>query len=318
MTEARGRGAGWYRGDCHVHSTRSVAGELTPEELVRAARGAGLDFIAVTEHNCAAGDGDWARSAGGDLLVVLGEEVVTRAGHWLALGTRPGQVVDPDTPVERGVAEVRAVGGVCVAAHPYAPYPSGRFTYPVEDFDVVEVWNGLWASDLPWNADNGAALAQWGRGLAAGVRAGAWRPAMGNSDTHLAGQIGIPQTVVFAEELSAAAVLDGIRAGRSWVAGSAGVDMTFTATSGGRVAGVGERLATRGAPVETRVEVHGVPEATVTFHTDRGAVQVLTLPGAGECVVRWPTTARESTFVRVEVRRPDGYVAALTNPVILA
>ncbi|WP_433892243.1 CehA/McbA family metallohydrolase [Streptomyces sp. CA-111067] len=311
------RGAGWYRGDCHVHSTRSVGGELTPGELVRAARGAGLDFIATTEHNCAAADGDWARAAGDGLLVVLGEEVVTRAGHWLALGIRPGQVVDPDAPVEQGVAEVRAAGGVCVAAHPYAPYPSGRFTYPVEDFDVVEVWNGLWASDLPWNADNGAALAEWGRGLAAGVRAGAWQPAIGNSDAHLAGQIGVPQTVVFAEELTGAAVLAGIRAGRSWVAGSAEVDVTFTASCGGRVAGVGERLSARGAPVEARVEVHGVPGAVVTFHTNRGEVHGVTLAASGEGVARWVTTPGESTFIRAEVRAPDGPPAALTNPILL-
>ncbi|QHZ00065.1 hypothetical protein SSPS47_33755 [Streptomyces sp. S4.7] len=34
---------------------------------------------------------------------------------------------------------------------------------------------------------------------------------MGNSDTHLEGQIGIPHTVVLAEELSTAAILAGIR-----------------------------------------------------------------------------------------------------------
>jgi hypothetical protein len=34
--------------------------------------------------------------------------------------------------------------------------------------------------------------------------------------------------------------------------------------------------------------------------------------------VRWDTTAEESMFVRIEVRRPDGQVAALTNPIVLA
>lgn len=50
---AVGRGAAWYRGDCHVHSVHSD-GELTPEELAVRARAAGLDFIATTEHNSAA------------------------------------------------------------------------------------------------------------------------------------------------------------------------------------------------------------------------------------------------------------------------
>jgi hypothetical protein len=26
---------------------------------------------------------------------------------------------------------------------------------------VVEVWNGRWTSDRPWNADNEAAVAEW-------------------------------------------------------------------------------------------------------------------------------------------------------------
>ncbi|GAA1086458.1 hypothetical protein GCM10009579_04020 [Streptomyces javensis] len=64
----------------------------------------------------------------------------------------------------------------------------------------------LWASDQPWNADNAAALAEWGRGLAEGIHPGHWRSAMGNSDTHLEGRIGIPHTVVFAEDLSTPAV----------------------------------------------------------------------------------------------------------------
>jgi hypothetical protein len=79
--------------------------------------------------------------------------------------------------------------------------------FPLDGFDVIEVWNGLWTSDLPWNADNEAAVAEWGRSLAAGIHTGGWRPAMGNSDTHLRGQVAVPHTVVLAEELSAVRLL---------------------------------------------------------------------------------------------------------------
>nr|WP_230415571.1 hypothetical protein [Micromonospora tarapacensis] len=37
---------------------------------------------------------DWRRYAGDDLLVILGQEVTTRTGHWLALGLAPEQLVD--------------------------------------------------------------------------------------------------------------------------------------------------------------------------------------------------------------------------------
>ncbi|GAA1233783.1 hypothetical protein GCM10009665_25060 [Kitasatospora nipponensis] len=140
---------------------------------------------------------------------------------------------------------------------------------------------------------------------------------MGNSDTHLEGQIGIPHTVVFAEELSTEAVLAGIRAGRSWIAESADVDVSFAAHAEGRVAGVGERLATHGGQVEVHAAVRGVPAGTVSFHTDRGKVHRAPLPGDGAGAVQWDTTAESSAFVRIEVRHPNGHVAALTNPIIL-
>ncbi|MEV4414066.1 CehA/McbA family metallohydrolase [Catellatospora sp. NPDC049609] len=317
-----GRGRGWYRGDCHVHSTHSHGGELTPEQLAAAARAAGLDFIATTEHNTAGTHGLWGPHAGDDLLVILGQEVTTHTGHWLTLGIGAGQVVDwryrvRDDAIDEQLDRVHQAGGLCVAAHPHAPYPSGMFMYPFERFDVVEVWNGLWASDLPWNADNEAALAEWGRGLAVGVHSGRWRPAMGNSDVHLRDQIGTPHTVVLAEELSTEAILAGIRAGHSWIAESAAVALSFTATAGDRRAGVGERLKTGDEPVMVRVEVGGVPSGVVSLHTDRGRIRHETLPAGGSGVVEWPTSADESAYVRVEVRHPGGSMAALSNPVVL-
>ncbi|MBT2225610.1 PHP domain-containing protein [Nonomuraea sp. NEAU-A123] len=304
-----------------MHSVHSNGGELTPERLAAGAREAGLDFIATTEHNTSDAHAAWGSHATG-LLVILGQEVTTRTGHWLALGIDPGQVVDwryglRDDVVDRHLDQVRRAGGLCVAAHPHAPYPSGVFMYPFQKFDVVEVWNGLWTSDLPWNADNEAALAEWGRGLAADIHGGRWRPAMGNSDTHLEGQIGTPHTVVLAEELSTDAVLAGIRAGRSWIAESAAIELSLTVSAGDRSAGIGERLTTRDEPALVRVDVRGVPSGTVSFHTDRGKAHRESLPSDGSGAVEWRTSAAESAFVRVEVRHAEGRMAALSNPIIL-
>ncbi|BAJ26833.1 MULTISPECIES: CehA/McbA family metallohydrolase [Kitasatospora] len=315
-----GRGPGWYRGDPHVHSTRSD-GELTPAELVAAARAAGLDFLAATEHNAPMAAGSWAGLGGDDLLVLLGEEVTTATGHWLALGLRPGRLADwthrvGDPAFAEVLRGVRAEGGLCVAAHPHAPYPGGELMYPLESFDAVEVWNGQWSGDLPWQADNEASLAEWGRRLGADTLAGrpGWQPAVGSSDTHLPGRLGTPQTVVHAEELSAPAVLAALRAGRSWIAESAAVQLEFTAEAAGRSAAVGERLRTAGAPVELALRLSGVPDgSTVHFRTRRGRAH----RAPADALLRWHTDAAESGFVRIEVRRPDGRPAALTNPVLL-
>lgn len=182
---------------------------------------------------------------------MLGEEVTTNTGHWFALGIDPGQVVDWHHQAGGGLIDksldlVHRAGGLCVAAHPHAPYPSGSFMFSFQGFDVVEVWNGLWTSDRPWNADNETALAQWEQSLAADIPAGSWRPAMGNSDTHLDGQLGIPHTVVCAEELSTQAILDSVGSGHSWIAESPNVDVKFTVNVEGRIAGMGGQLATDG------------------------------------------------------------------------
>jgi hypothetical protein len=317
-----GRGRDWYRGDCHVHSSRSASGQLTPEQLAAAARASGLDFIATTEHNTADSYAAWGPLAGDDLLVILGQEITTATGHWLALGIEPGQAVEwrygvRDGVISRYLRQVHQAGGLCVAAHPHAPYLGGVFMYPFGGFDLVEVWNGLWTSDRPWNADNNAAVAEWGRSLAAGIRAGRWRPAMGNSDTHSEGQIAIPHTVVLADELSISAILAGLRAGRSWIAASAAIGLSLEVRAGDRVAGIGDELDTGGEPAVVRVVVSGVPSGTVSFHTERGTAHREFLPGAGPGTIEWRTSAAESSFVRVEVRDPGPQMAALTNPVIL-
>jgi len=295
---------------------------LTPEQLAAGARAIGLDFIATTEHNTSDTHGAWGPLAGDDLLVILGQEVTTQTGHWLALGIDPGQVVEwrygtRDDAVDRYLDQVHQAGGLCVAAHPHAPYPSGVFMYPFDRFDVVEAWNGLWTSDRAWNANNEAALAEWGRGLAADIHAGRWRPAMGNSDAHLEGQIGLPHTVVLAEELSTDTILAGIRAGRSWIAESAVIELSLTVSAADRSVGIAERLKTCDEPAVVRVEVCGVPSGTVSFHTDRGMVHRELLPNDGSGSIEWRTSAEESAFVRIEVRHPGGHMAALTNPVIL-
>ncbi|MFR9726267.1 hypothetical protein ACL02R_23310 [Streptomyces sp. MS19] len=130
----------------------------------------------------------------------------------------------------------------------------------------------------------------------------------GGSDAHLPGQLAHPHTVVHAEDLTTAAVLSGLRAGRSWIAASAAVELDVSAEASGRVAGIGERLAADGAAL-VRVTVAGVPGGTVTLHTEQGPAHRTTAE-----TVEWHTDA---AFVRAEVRHPDGKMAALTNPVVL-
>ncbi|MFD8520408.1 CehA/McbA family metallohydrolase [Streptomyces capillispiralis] len=323
---ARGRGRAWYRGDCHLHSWYSD-GRRTPAEIAALARAAGLDFINSSEHNTHSAHAHWADAAGDDLLVLLGEEVTTRNGHVVAVGTDPGTFVDwryraRDNRFGRFARQIRRAGGLVVPAHPHATCIGCAWKFGFGEADAVEVWNG------PWTPDDEVALADWDGMLAASVREGRdWIPAMGGSDAHRDPDVvGRPQTVVLADDLTREAIQDGIRAGRSYVAESQHVSLRFTA-SGGRAehAGIGERLRVdHDAPVTVRLEVSGAPRCTVRLVTDQGVLHTgAPLPVSGAGVVEWRTTASYAAYVRAELRHETalgplpGALAAFTNPIFL-
>ncbi|MDT9659169.1 CehA/McbA family metallohydrolase [Rhodococcus qingshengii] len=310
----------WFRGDCHIHSIYSD-GEQTPPELAETARLLGLHFVATTDHNTTAAHHAWQQeNIAQEFAVILGEEVPTPHGHWLALGLPPGHLVDWQYADVVGLHAQRDLvhdaGGICVVAHPYAPYPSGTFAYSHVGFDAVEVWNGTWESDLPWQADNERALAHWARQLVVDVPAGRWTPAIGNSDTHLRSQMGLPHNVVAAERLNTDDLLTSIKAGRTWISAATTVDLSFMATFDDQCAQIGDELDTHGKSATVQATVHGVPFGTVTIHTDAGPIHSESLPGSGTCELSRPVPPT-STFVRAEVRSRTGHMAALSNPVIL-
>ncbi|MCT2594750.1 CehA/McbA family metallohydrolase [Streptomyces sp. N2-109] len=320
----RGRGRDWYRGDCHLHTVHSD-GKRTPGEVAAAARAAGLDFLATTEHNTTSGHAAWAGLWGEDLLILCGEEVTTRNGHYLALGTEPGTFVDwryraRDDAYERYVRQIHRAGGLVVPAHPNCPFVGCQWKFGYEGADAVEVWNG------PWTPDDELSVAAWDNTLVADDD---WLPAMGSSDAHREGQeVGLPQTVVRAEDLSRRALLEGMRKGRSYLAESSAVTLKLSATGPrGEHAGIGESLGVPAdAAVTVRLEVTGAPSgATVRLLTDQGQLHAEPVPG-GSATVSWRTTASLARYVRAELRHPvrdgdtsglPGPMAAMTNPLWL-
>lgn len=322
-----GRPRGWFRGDCHLHTVHSD-GERLPEDVAAEARAAGLDFIVTTDHNTSSSHAAWGPLAGDDLLIVTGEEVTTRNGHYLALGAAPGEWVDWRYRARDGefagfARQVKEAGGIVVPAHPYCPDLGCAWKFGYPEADAVEVWNGT------WTLDDEAALATWDAMLVAppGER---WLPAMGNSDAHRASQvIGLPQNVVSADGLSRDALVAAIAAGRSWITESSGVSLDFSATSGAHRAGIGERLPVASdAPIQVSLALSGVPDAAVRFLSDQGRVLQASLPGSGSGTVTYRTTPSRAAYVRAEVRHPAagggmspdlalGPMAALTNPIFL-
>lgn len=318
---ARQRGRSTYRGDCHLHTVHSD-GKRTPVELVAAARAAGLDFIVSTDHNTSSAHLQWGTVATPDLLIVNGEEVTTRSGHWPALNLPVGHWIDwryrsrDPKDFQRFVDEVHHVGGTVVAAHPFAPCVGCTWEFDYEKADLIEVWNG------PWTLDDDATVTTWD-GL---LRTGHWIPAVGDSDAHNPDQVvGLPHNVVLADDLRADPLMAGLRAGHNWIAESSAVQLELSATDGRTTVGIGDRLRTgSGTPVTVAVTVGGVPGTSVRFLNQLGPQYAETVPASGVATVRWTTVPRYTDWIRVEVRRPvptqttPDTMVALTNPVFLS
>ncbi len=103
--------------DLHVHTRHSRDAKGTVLELANAAKSAGLDGFAVTDHDTVAGHAeirDASRETG--LLIVPGVEVSTRDGHLLALGIE--EAPEPEQPMLRTIKRIHAAGGVAIPSHP--------------------------------------------------------------------------------------------------------------------------------------------------------------------------------------------------------
>lgn len=213
--------ARWYAGDFHVHSRESGDATPTISENLDLAREVGLDFVMMSEHNTNSGLTLYGsiQPEYPDVLIVPGVEWTTYSGHANAIGAT--EWVDHKIGV-RGVTAAGAIesyhdqGALFSINHPTVP--GGNFCigcpWEIDDdpttIDGVEVQGGIWE-----------AIDFWEKEIEAGSRAAA----IGGSDDHRAGgatgpldsRIGSPTTMVFAESLSVAAIVDGVRAGRTVV-----------------------------------------------------------------------------------------------------
>ena len=317
-------GARWYRGDLHLHTVYSD-GERHPGELVSDSQAGGLDFIVSTEHNTNAANRVWPMCRTGSLLVIPGEEVTTRHGHWLAVGLSARAWVDwrdgpRDRVFPRFAAEVREAGGLVIAAHPAVPLPGSAWEFGFADVQALEVWNGR------WNVDDELSLRIWQRLLRRGRRVAA----VGGSDSHGKHQrVGSPQTAVHAGELSVCAIVDGLRHGRSYIARSRDVacELTASCSSGGAayMAGPGQTLRVLpGTAVTVTAVISGAAGTNAALITATGRAGRATVT-SGRARLQWELDAAASSkarFARLEVREAQGgrlgAMVALTNPVWLA
>ena len=306
---------GWYRGDLHVHTVYSD-GKYLSEEIVDLARDAGLDFFFSTEHNTSSANYIWGNYAPDDLLVIPGEEVTTRAGHWNALDLPTGKWIDwryrpDDDKLGRFVKQVHSYGGLAIVNHPEAPEGacggcSWGFGYG--PMDGMEVWNG------PWDLFDQFAVLAW-VGMLDGGR---FITAVGSSDAHRDPDvIGLGQTVVRAAGLSRDDIIAGIGRGRAYVAGDQSVALNLTASKGSTKAGIGGRLEVKkGANVTVTFTAAGAMGDLATLYLGEGVFMEPVPITSDDFTTTWTVTPKQARYVRVEIKAGTQMVA-LSNPIFL-
>jgi len=233
-TEAR-----WYAGDFHVHTHESDTWP-TIRETLEFTESVGLDFVMLSEHNTNSGltlygslQPDFP-----NLLIIPGVEWTTYAGHANAIGAIEWvdfKVGVRGVTVEGAIEAYQGQGALFSIDHPIVPGDNLCIGCPWEyDVDPTTI-DGLEAQGGIWDA-----VSYWEEMCAAGSHA----TAVGGSDDHAAGQgsgvlyspVGMPTTMVYAEELSVDAILEGVRSGRTVIKVNSPDDpMLETELSGGRV-----------------------------------------------------------------------------------
>lgn len=195
--------------ELHAHSSHSLDGHGTVDQLLEAARAASLDGIAVTDHDeFGPSERAAARAEEYGLIGIPGMEISTAAGHLLGLGI--------DRRIERGqgfratVEAIHDAGGIAVVPHPFQELRKGVLgAIPREELraaDAIEVYNSrLLTGRANRQADQLAET--YGMTKTAG------------SDAHVPEMVGRARTLVDTDTRTTDAILDAIREGKTTVQG---------------------------------------------------------------------------------------------------
>jgi predicted metal-dependent phosphoesterase TrpH len=178
--------------DLHVHTNKSSDGHTRLDELVPNIRRAGLDGLAITDHNILSTD------TFEEALIIPGIEISSIDGHIIGLGL--SKSVPRGLSGDETIRQIREVGGVSIVVHPYdilrsAINPENLNIMP----DAIEVINS--ASVFHSRT--------WKRARAFAEKN--HLPQTAGSDSHIPETIGKAFTTIDCDQKTPASVLAAIR-----------------------------------------------------------------------------------------------------------
>ena len=342
--------AGWMWGDFHTHTGHSdgscdnPGGTRVPCPVFRtveAALEAGLDFLAITDHNTVSHHNVMTELAPyyDDLLLVPGAEITTFFGHANVIGAAgftEFRVTGRESGFDAVLDDAEAAGAIVSINHP--GLPSGEACMGCGFVAQIEDWGRVAAIE----AVNGSVLARAGtvdhpmsglRVWEARLNEGHRITAIAGSDNHDPaapadrGQVpvGWPSTAVWTQAPTQAALLEGVRSGRVFIDLEGRTDRTLDlgAAAGDAQAVMGGALDVSGAPhVDLEVRLAGVDAGRVVLVGPGGELAREDLgpdgPESGERQVRFRLDGADAPgWVRAQVLDEGGATLMIGNPVYL-
>ena len=207
------KAAGWYKGDLHCHTFHSDA-RGAPETLHAAAKQAGLDFLAIADHNTITQRRYFHPNSSPDLVFVRAMEVTTATGHANVYGVDEWIDFRMTKPSDAHTLErlVHEKGGLLSINHDKPTIP---WDYDFPAADCQEIWQSTW---LAWNW---VSLERYQQRLASGLKLSA----IGGSDFHQPEKLlpegplvlARPTTVFWLPELSEDAILAAMKSGLGYI-----------------------------------------------------------------------------------------------------
>jgi len=129
--------------DLHIHSHFSPDGGMSPEEVLKTAEMAGLDVIAVTDHNTIKGGLETRKLVRErDIIVIVGEEIKTEDGEVIGLGLKEN--IEKGLPLEETCRLIKGQKGLVMIPHPFEKLRKGvgkKMKNIIDYIDAVEVFN---------------------------------------------------------------------------------------------------------------------------------------------------------------------------------
>jgi hypothetical protein len=325
--------AGWYRGDFHAHTNFSD-GYHPPSELVEVARAEGLDFFAITDHNTVDAYPKFGNVP--DILIIPGIEVTMENGHYNTFGIE---------------GELDWLPNVCVWPAPL-PHMTGQYNTSTQlmqrtagqgllnsiNHPFLSPWAWLdYGTDLryvhcleicndPNWPDNAQANPQtvdlWSQWLHAGYRI----TAIGGTDYHhpqlIPGynepqSLSLPSTYVYAEELSGAAILTGVRRRRVYV--SLGPQVSLQVRSNGTTYGIGADMGQLDGVIEITGNVSYEESSALVQLVKNGHILDEVRLEDRQTSLHYSDEATSvlSAWYRLDVLDQDGRILAVTNPIFV-